>query len=724
MGAGPRAQGLLFGLIRLDDFALHFGRLLGLTHVSLRSGSWFDESYRRTLPDSLKTDFPGIDFTRSHPKLRKLWSELVSLRQQSFSPSRDGPGFLGFFLSFFGFDESYRIHRDQWWKRSTSLQVVYPAKSFAASRVRSEALFETTVLPLAGSEAVRSRLENWLSSDAPTFGFEYMDRAGRLRIATLVRPREPRHGIFFLSLDSEIAFQENRYLYFLVFGFCILALGISVVLGRLLAKSVVDPVMELTDRVQEYSHGKAVGRLTVGRRDEIGRMAHLFNQMVLGVNDRLQEMVAVNQLNEHLLKGESLSVILNYAITRFVDLSAARFGFLAFFEAGSREHLMISQSYLDSTRVIADPEALYEKLKLLAIPHLDQGEGVQELSSIESLDLGFKNMFIQIIRPSMQGLDEVEEVLGEGSTGTRTVLDKEVQVLGFLVLADCEGGDLSEETRGFLDGFGNQTGLVLLKTWLDRIRKDNEEGRDIQEQLMPATTPDTGGCCDLSYCFKPARYLGGDFVDFPSFADSGAIGVFIADVSGKGIGPALFGATAKAFLHGLARDSQATAESLKDLNSRLCVENPGSLFSTAFYFTLDVQTLKMTYSSAGHNKMLRFNRSSGTLEYLNAAGLVLGMFDGGEYEVKKLDLNPGDWVVLYTDGVTELENQRLELYGLERLEAFILERVEQSAEEMKTELLQELDQFREERPYSDDLSFVMMKIKNKDLKGSRIQVGG
>jgi len=112
------------------------------------------------------------------------------------------------------------------------------------------------------------------------------------------------------------------------------------------------------------------------------------------------------------------------------------------------------------------------------------------------------------------------------------------------------------------------------------------------------------------------------------------------------------------------------------------------------------------------------------LEYLNAAGLVLGMFDGGEYEVKKLDLNPGDWVVLYTDGVTELENQRLELYGLERLEAFILERVEQSAEEMKTELLQELDQFREERPYSDDLSFVMMKIKNKDLKGSRIQVGG
>jgi serine phosphatase RsbU (regulator of sigma subunit)/HAMP domain-containing protein len=710
MGAGPRPEGLMFGLLRLDDFALHFGRLLDLAGDSLRSGARFRDSYQMTLPLPLRQNFPSMDITQAHSKLQKLWEAMVSLRVQSFSPTMGGPGFFEFFLSFLGFDESYRISRDQWWKRSTSLKAVYPAKSWAASQVRSAAIFENVILPLASSAQIREELNDWLAGDASTYAFNYSDKEGRYRIATLVRPRGLRHGIFFLSLDSQIAFQENQYLYFLVFGFCLLAMVISGVLGRFLAWSIVEPVRELTERVQDYSQGKAVGRLNIGRGDEIGRMAHLFNQMVASVNDRLQEMGAVNRLNEHLLEGESLSVILSYAVTRFVGLSSARFGFIGFFESGSREHLSISESHLDATRILDNPEALQNSFVELVLPYLDQSEQLHEISSDQSLKLGFKNMFIQIIRPAVQGLDEVGEVLEEFSSEGRSLLDKEAQILGFLVLADCESGEISQETRGFIDSFGNQTGLVLLKAWLDQIRKDNEEGRDIQEQLMPPKTPDTGGCCDLSYCFKPARYLGGDFVDFLSFSDSGTFGVIIADVSGKGVGPALFGATAKAFFQGLAEEPHGTGTTLKNLNNRLCEENPGTLFSTAFYFTLDTRSLKMTYSCAGHNKMLRFSSKTGSLEYLSASGLVLGMFEDGDYEVLNLGLDLGDWVILYTDGVTELENMRLELYGLERLEDFILQRVDGSAREMKLELLEELDRFRQDRPYSDDLSFVMMKI--------------
>ena len=130
----------------------------------------------------------------------------------------------------------------------------------------------------------------------------------------------------------------------------------------------------------------------------------------------------------------------------------------------------------------------------------------------------------------------------------------------------------------------------------------------------------------------------------------------ISDVSGKGVGPSLFGTTCQAYLRLLAIDPNNTGQTLEYMNERLCENKNNSLFATAFYLTINLNNLKMTYSSAGHNKMYLYRKRTHSIEYLSAKGLVLGMFTPCVYETQDLQLEEGDWIILYTDGITELEN--------------------------------------------------------------------
>ena len=125
---------------------------------------------------------------------------------------------------------------------------------------------------------------------------------------------------------------------------------------------------------------------------------------------------------------------------------------------------------------------------------------------------------------------------------------------------------------------------------------------------MPSEAPESKDLLDISFSFVAAKYLGGDFYDFVAFEDSDHVGMVISDVSGKGVGPSLFGTTCQAYLGLLATDPNNTGQTLENMNERLCENKNNSLFATAFYLTIDLNNLRMTYSSAGHNKMYLYRK--------------------------------------------------------------------------------------------------------------------
>jgi sigma-B regulation protein RsbU (phosphoserine phosphatase) len=192
--------------------------------------------------------------------------------------------------------------------------------------------------------------------------------------------------------------------------------------------------------------------------------------------------------------------------------------------------------------------------------------------------------------------------------------------------------------------------------------------RAMQVAILPSRFPAAPGC-DGSARMLPATTMGGDFYDFIELP-GGRIGLVMADVSGKGVPAAFFMAVARTNLNALAATASGPADCLQRTNDVLLTQNPMDLFVTVFYAVFDPATGVLEYANGGHNPPL-IRRANGTVDMLtSAAGLVLGMFPAA-YEQATAQLEPGDTLVLYTDGVTEAFNVDVQMYE----EARLIERV-------------------------------------------------
>lgn len=204
-----------------------------------------------------------------------------------------------------------------------------------------------------------------------------------------------------------------------------------------------------------------------------------------------------------------------------------------------------------------------------------------------------------------------------------------------------------------------------------RIDRELAAARTIQESALPTAQPPFPDIdsFDLYATMNPAREVGGDFYDYFDLGERG-IGFVVADVSGKGMPAALFMMAAKTAIHGAMEAKADLAEALDIANRSLCKGNESEMFVTAFAGVFDYRTGTLTYVNAGHNKPLIMHDGAWTwLE--ERSGPYLGSFDWIEYKEFKLRLEPDDELFAYTDGVSEAFNANEELYGNDRLEAFL-----------------------------------------------------
>ncbi len=184
----------------------------------------------------------------------------------------------------------------------------------------------------------------------------------------------------------------------------------------------------------------------------------------------------------------------------------------------------------------------------------------------------------------------------------------------------------------------------------ERMEKELETARSIQQTLLPHAMPAVTGF-EFAATSIPSRQVGGDYFDFIETGE-GRIGVAIADVSGKGIPAALLMANLQAALQGQVIHPGNVAAVVSRVNNLLVHSSEAHMYATFFYGVLERGSGRFTYCNAGHNPPVLL-RSGGAREFLTEGGIVVGMMSGIEFEEATVTLEPGDVVVLYTDGITE-----------------------------------------------------------------------
>lgn len=244
----------------------------------------------------------------------------------------------------------------------------------------------------------------------------------------------------------------------------------------------------------------------------------------------------------------------------------------------------------------------------------------------------------------------------------------------------------------------------------ERIGSELEIARNIQSSMLPCIFPPFPDRkeFDIYATMAPAKEVGGDFYDL-FLIDDNHLAVVIADVSGKGIPAALFMVITKTLIKNQAQTKLMPSEVFNIVNNQLCENNDEDFFVTAWMGVLEIDSGKFTFVNAGHNPPL-LKRANGEFEFLKAApGFVLAGMEEIKYKQQEITLSSGDYLYMYTDGVTEAENSAIELYGEKRLVNTLNRFADCSAQELLPKVRADIDAFVKDVPQFDDITMLAMK---------------
>jgi sigma-B regulation protein RsbU (phosphoserine phosphatase) len=259
----------------------------------------------------------------------------------------------------------------------------------------------------------------------------------------------------------------------------------------------------------------------------------------------------------------------------------------------------------------------------------------------------------------------------------------------------------------------SQVAIIIEKVMLHEqvIEKKRLEGqlevaRQVQLELLPAKDPQLAGYDISAYNF-PTEEVSGDYYDWVKIYDD-QIGLVIADVSGKGVPAALLMAFLRASLRAATHIGYSPHISMAKVNYLLWESIERNQFVTAFYGILDVTNKTLTYTNAGHNPPILLDKD-GNHRFIERGSVPLGMFRDTRYHEYYLTTEPGEVLVLYTDGVTEAQNPQGEEFGRERLAEAVKAHRQLGARELITTVHKEVIAWTDGRGATDDVTFFVIK---------------
>ncbi|MDD5067108.1 MAG: PP2C family protein-serine/threonine phosphatase, partial [bacterium] len=246
----------------------------------------------------------------------------------------------------------------------------------------------------------------------------------------------------------------------------------------------------------------------------------------------------------------------------------------------------------------------------------------------------------------------------------------------------------------------------------ERIAEELRLGRQIQTSLLPQTPPKISKL-SLQGLMQPAKEIGGDYYDFISLPGQDRMGIVIGDVSGKGVAAGLLMAMVKTAIHIFSSRETSPKQILIRINEILDKHIGGEKFMTMLYLIWQAAKSTLTYSSAGHEHILVYRKSTGEVEEILSGGTILGIVPDIDkiLEEKNIILRTGDKILLYTDGATEARNQQKEHFGLEGLKKAFMNHSKKSAEAIMKSVKDEIYEFIGNYPQYDDITLVVLEAE-------------
>jgi serine phosphatase RsbU (regulator of sigma subunit)/predicted ester cyclase len=300
-------------------------------------------------------------------------------------------------------------------------------------------------------------------------------------------------------------------------------------------------------------------------------------------------------------------------------------------------------------RSVAEDPAIFSKVRVNIDDQVAEGDKV-------------------ITRFTWRRIHDRGEFLGLAPTGM------EIETTA-IVINRVSGGKIVEEwseSTGVLEATRQrleQERIERERIERERIEQELQVARSIQQASLPKEVPSLAGW-QINPYYHPAREVGGDFYDFHLLSEE-RLGVVVGDATGKGVPAALVMASARSMLRALAQASNSPGEVLRRVNDALVTDIPPNMFVTCFYAILEPESGTLSYANAGHD--LPYLWRGGDCEELRARGMPLGLMPGMGYEEKEIELDCGQGVFFYSDGLVEAHNPRGEMFGFPRLRALVAE---------------------------------------------------
>jgi sigma-B regulation protein RsbU (phosphoserine phosphatase) len=244
---------------------------------------------------------------------------------------------------------------------------------------------------------------------------------------------------------------------------------------------------------------------------------------------------------------------------------------------------------------------------------------------------------------------------------------------------------------------------------LQQLQDELEMSQVIQRGLLPAEIPFVAGMSIAAFS-RPAQIVGGDYFDFLDFKD-GTHGFVMADVSGHGVSAGMFVSSLQTAFHTLVPDADSPLSVLERIN-RLYIHNIHvTTFVTIFLGKYNPQTRTMTYANAGHNSAYLYRMATNEEIWLRPTGPAIGLSERFFINCEDVQLEPGDILLLYTDGITEAADSQGSLWGEDRLAEIIRQNTDASSEQLIQMIMSALKEHTKGSPLADDVTLIVSKLR-------------
>jgi len=362
----------------------------------------------------------------------------------------------------------------------------------------------------------------------------------------------------------------------------------------------------------------------------------------------------------------------------------------------------VSLATLQSPRLIGEIGALTGLARTASVKALAPAR-VFRIGRAQLFELGQKSpeLLMSVVRQLGQEIDSVNRAVALYTNALAALERREFDmgILDDLVNPSAQLTEFSAAFRRFAD-------QILSKR---RQQDEMASAALIQQSFLPkeSTVNLTDGDAEIRAKIRPTREVGGDFYDF-FMLDADRLAIVIGDVCGKGIPASLFMAVVVTVLRTAAREEPDAASTIARANALLCRDNAASLFATAFYAVLNLRNGTLEYCNCGHNAPVHLP-ASGEPRRLAATGLPLALFADRPAAVSWIQLNPGDDLILFTDGVTEAVNPLKEEFGDPLLVETLLSNRNSTTAELVSRLFAAVDDFAQGEEQADDITCVAVR---------------